>query len=381
MKTKETAQLAFVLGPEDQWQAPPPNGQPQVAEKELGEYRVGNIITFSGIEKIIYQDIEKVPPRNIFNASLAIGTAVDWFLVPANFIYRFRDDYCFEPELYPEWDLKEVFSSFYPTGWNFGKILALLEKHRPNFSKALAPESSALERRNIKRALIPLWIEVAKEFKLDALQFQGVVTQEDGFILPSQKTASPQTIAQIGQRIVAERFDTLVDDDKDYTYFAEPDCLLLYQLDGEIFHIQIAPDYIKRLREKRKTTKARNIVTKRIVGDFKDSEKRDLSDFETPFGKTMLVYNWLLLQIGQRLRLNQLCQVRLSNRQVRRVFLIPQEVAKPIPAESVQTALEFLQEEGEQIFAPMPKLTPDLQEKARVIFEQALRISRQVKFS
>jgi len=377
MPRKEAPQMEFNIGIDNSFAV-----MTQVATSPEQEQRAQGLITFSDIERIIYRDIEKVPPRNSFDVGAVIGTGIDWFLVPANFIYRYRDDYCFSEEFYPDWKIEDVFSKFYPTGFGFDKYLDILQKHRREFQgkyNPLYPANLALERRNIKRALIPLWEEIAKEFKIDSLEVQGIMENVEGVILPSGKTASAETVGQIGQRIVRERFDALVDDDKNYTYLAKPDCLLVYELDGQTFHIQVQPDYIKRLREKRKSVKKRRIVIKRIVGDFKDSDRKDLTDLSTPFGKVMLVYNWLLSQIGQRLKMNQLTWVRLSSRQLRRVLLIPQEVAHPVALDKVETGIEFLQEESGDIFSSMPKLSPRNEELARDILEKALRVSRQVK--
>lgn len=376
MRRKETAQMEFNIGADNSLTA-----MTQIATSPEQEQRAQRLVTFSDIERVIYRDIEKVPPRNTFDVSAIIGAGIDWFLVPANFIYRFRDNYCFSEELYPDWNLKEVFSKFYPTGWGWEKYLHILEDHRKDFveNNPLYPANFALERGNIKRALIPIWKNVAKKFRIDSLEIQQIMVNQGDLLLLSGKPATTETVGEIGQRIVRERFDVLVDDDKNYTYLAKPDCLLVYELDGQTFHIQVQPDYIKRLREKRKSVKKRQIIVKRIVGDFKDSDRKDLTDFSTPFGKVMLVYNWLLSQAGQRLKMNQLTWVRLSNRQLRRVFLIPQDVVKPVPLDNVETGLEFLQEKNGDIFSPMPKLSQEEETIAKDLLEQALRKSREVR--
>ena len=353
----------------------------QVATSPEQEQRVQGLISFSDIEKIIYRDIEKVPLRNTFDVSAVVGAGIDWFLVPANFIYRFRDDYCFPEELYPEWNVKDVLSKFYPTGFGFDKYLDILQRHRGKFqgkNNPLYPANLALERRNIKRALIPLWEEIAKDFKLDSLEIQQIMVNQGGLLLPSGKPATTETVGQIGQRIVRERFDALVDDDKDYTYIAKPRCLISFVIDGNTFNVQVEPDYIKRKREKRKSTIKRQIVAKRIVGDFKDSYGRDLTDYTTAFGKTMLVYNFLLRKIGQRF-VEKVTWIKLLNGQRRRVFVIRERVSKPVPADRVETALEFLQEESGDIFSPMPRLSQEEETMAKNLLEQALRKSRQVK--
>lgn len=357
---------------------------PPTSKDKEREPRISSFITMSKIEAIIYSESSRLGSEIPIIGDIAIGRAIDWFLVPANFIYRFRDNYCFPPQLYPEWDLRSVFSSFYPTGYGYGDIVAILEKHRPNFwgdQNPLKPANLALERRNIKDKLIPVWQEIARKFEIDSFGLQEVMEVKEGQILPTERTASEETIAQIGIRIVRDRFDALVDDDKNYTYVAQPDCLLVCELAGQTFHIQVKPDYIKRLREKRKTTAKRHIIIKRIVGDFKDSDRRDLADFSTPFGRTMLVYNWLLSQIGEKLKWDQLTWVRLTNGQRRRVFLIPQEVRRPFPAGSVLAALEFLREDGGEIFSRLPQLSEDSESLARNTLERALLLSQKSRLA
>lgn len=376
MRRKEAPQMEFdIVGADNSFAA-----MIQVATSPEQEQKVQGLISFSDIEKIIYRDIEKVPPRNTFDISAVIGAGIDRFLVPAHFINRFRDDYCFPEELYPDWNIKDVFSKFYPTGFGFDEYLELLKRHRKRFiqSDPLKPANSALERRNIKRALIPLWEEIAKEFKIDSFEIQQIMANQGGFLLSSGKPATTETVGQIGQRIVRERFDALVDDDKDYIYIAKPRCLISFEVDGITFNAQIEPDYIKRKREKRKSTIKRQVVVKRIVGDFKDSQRRDLTDYTTAFGKTMLVYNFLLGQIGQRF-VEKVTWIRLPNRQLRRVFVIRERVSRPVPADRVQTALEFLQEESGEIFTPMPKLSQEEETMAKDLLEQTLRKSRQIK--
>jgi len=392
MRRKETGQLEFAIGPENSfWQVAPPD-QPVTPEKE---FKIDSLITLSEIEKIIYRDIEGVRPRNVVDASLAVGRAIDFFLVPTNFIYRFRSNYCFPPEDYPSWDLKTVFANFYPTGWRSEEILEILKNHRKRFcyeNRPLRPGNSNLEKRMIKERLVPVWEEVAKKFRLDFFHLQQIATFRGDLLVASGQAASQETIADIGRRIVEERFYRLIDDDLNYSYLAKPDCLLVYQLDGQTFYIQVQPDYIKRLQERKKSVqkrldqqgregKAERIVASRIIGDYKDSDRKDLSDFSTPFGKTMLVYNWLLSQIGQRFKQVGPTLITLPNRQKRRVFIIPAEVLKPIPAHRVQTALEFLQARGSQIFTPMPRLTAENEELARKTFEEALAISRRSKIT
>lgn len=376
MRKIETGQLQFIAGSENRLIPERPTGPASNPEQEI---RLVNLITFSQIERIIYHKIHEVRFTGSLDARSAVGAAIDHFLVLANFIYRYRDDYCFNPNIiYATWNLEDVFSRFYPTGWGRDKFIHALREFRPSFADDVNPRY-ALTKDSIKKNLIPLFNKVAGNFSLDALNLQNVAALEANRLQTSDKTASSETISEIAQRIVTERFDALVDDDQDYTYIARPDCVLVYKLNGEIFHIQVQPDYIKRLREKRKTTRARQIVARRIIGDFKDSDFRNLEDTQSPSGQTMLVYSWLLAEVGKRFKQNQRKWTRLSSGQKRPVFLIPQEITNPIEADKVQTALECLREESGEIFKPLPTLTEKSAQRAKNDLEQALTISRRVK--
>ena len=376
MPRKEAPQMEFDIGAENAFTVFTPIG-PSNPEPV---HRIQSLITFTDIRKAIYK-MDEVLPGDTFEVNATIGSAIDWFLVPAQFIYRFRDNYCFDPKrFYTNWNLETVFSNFYPTGWGREKYLSILEDRRKDFveNNPLYPANLALERRNIKRALIPVWKDVAKKFGIDSLEVQEIMENLHGVILPSGKPASIETVKEIGQRIVEKRFDALVEDDKDYTYIAKPRCLFLYEKDGETFPVEAEPDEIKFLRGKQKTTIKRQVVTARIVGDFKDSVRQDLTDYSTAFGKTMLVYNFLLGQIGQKFK-RKVTTFNLPNGHVRRFFVIKDKVSKPVPKDRVVTALECLQEEGENIFTPMPRLSKEDEELARSILEKAFLISRQVR--
>lgn len=360
----------------------------ETAKRPESTYLAQNLITFSQLERIIYRQVSQPELTSVFEPQTVIGSAVDYFLVLTNFIYRYRGGYCARPDDpknpgFSDNKVADVFSQFYPTGWQKEKMLDLLLKHRSRFfmfagKTDFKPEKLVFTKTGIRQALIPLWEKVARKFSLDTLQMQNVMVLEDQSLLSSEKAASSESPSQIATRIISERFDALVDDDKDYSYIAKPDCLLAYNLNGETFHIQVQPDYIKRLREERKTTKARHIVAKTIIGDFKDS-KRQILDRTTAYGQAMHLYNWLLSQTGQRFKQNQLQWVRLANRQQRKVFLIPQDVTRPIESGQVQTALEFLQEAEGSVFTPMPILTDQDSRLAQEILEQSLKISRTVK--
>ena len=379
-------QLAFAeVG--NTWTAPEPVGEPPELERKL---RPPRIITFSQIEKLIYEQ-EGIKSQGIFNANLAIGTAIDYFLVPGEFIYGNRADYCLPPELYPEWDLHKIFGQHLPTAYPSRRAdyLELLERHRERFTKdpPLRPGDSPLEKWLIKQRLIPLWDEVGEKFKLPALALQHVMDQNGNFLIPSGHSASKETIKGIARRIVVERFDSLVKDEPNYSYIAKPDFLIPYIVAGEEYSILVQPDYVKSLKTNKKSVKERerkdqiprykSVVAKRIVGDFKDSKIKDLFDPTTAYGKSMLLYNWLLSQIGQRLKQGPKDKQWISfpNNQTQQVFIIPPE--ERIPAASVQTGLEFLREDADRIYVPMPPLSPEDTELAISILEDALRRSTQ----
>lgn len=377
MRREVKGQLEFGIGEAN---ALEPYSQRE-PEPETTPYRAEILITFSALEKTIFEDINREATHGLITKNHVVGSAIDHALVPANFIWRYRSNYCFPPQLYSDWNLNEVFARFYPTGWDYRKFLDLLEKHRPNFQRNFNPANLALEKRNIKRNLDPLWEEVAKSFELDQLSAQGTMRLTRTSLQATDQAASGETIGQIGARIVRDMFDYLVDDDQDYTYVARPDCLLAWEENGTKYHIQVQPDYIKRLREKRKSTKSRNIVTKRIVGDFKDSDVKDLSRTDTPLGQSMLVYNWLMSEVGTRFKQTQLQWVRSADGRARRVFLIDTSSEPRVPQEQAQSALEFLQADGRDIFTPMPSLDDQSRQHAQEIFRRALAASQHSRLS
>ena len=389
MEKISRAQLAFDEDPDHNWTAPEPVGEPPELERKL---RPPRIITFSQIERIIYKQ-NGAESKGIFHANLAIGTAFDYFIVPGEFIYGNRADYCFPPELYPEWDLHKVFGQHLPTAYPSRRAdyLELLEHHRERFTEEspLRPEDSQLERWLIKQRLIPLWNEVGEKFELPALALQHIMDEDGNFLLPSGHAASQETIKDIARRIIVERFDNLVKDEPNYSYIAKPDFLITYIVGGEEYSILIQPDYVKTLKTNKKSVKKRerkdqiprykSVVAKRIVGDFKDSEIRDLFDLTTAYGKSMRLYNWLLTQIGQRLRMGPKYKkwITFPNYQGQYVFIVPPE--ERFPAESIQTGLEFLREDADKMFVPMPALRPEDEELAKSILEKALLASQQSK--
>ena len=373
---KETEQLAFGIGLENTLMPIAGPDRPIVPERAP---RIDRIINFSEIETIIYRDIAGVEPRDFMHSSQAIGRAIDFALIPLEFIYRLRAGYCFTDQ---DFSLAQLFVKYYPTGWKRDKFLNLLEKYREKFILIPGVQQPALARRDVKERVLPMWYEIAKSFNLDALSLQGTMTIQEDLLLPSDQTASGETVMQIGRRIITDRFDYLVGDDPDYTYTARPDFLVVYDLDGQRFYIQIQPDYLKMLRKGRKTTQAKHIITKRIIGDYKDTDRRDLYDMSTPFGQMIGVHNWLLRESGLRFKWppgRQPMWVSLLNRQKRLVFWIPPEVKNPLPPHQVTTNIEFLREDGEEITIPMPALTLETKEKAKEILEEALRISQTVK--
>lgn len=389
MERVSKAQLEFVLGAENTWTAPEPVGEPPELEKKL---RPPRIITFSQIERIIYEQ-EGIESQGVFNANLAIGTAVDYFLVPGEFVYRNRADYCFAPELYPEWDLDKVFGPYLPTAYltRRAEYLDLLKRHRERFTEEppLRPKDPPLERWLIKKRLIPLWNEVAQKFKLPALALQHVMDQQGNFLLPSGHSASEETVKGIAQRIIVERFDSLVKDEPNYSYIAKPDFLINYIANGEEYSILVQPDYVKTLKTKKKSVKERTrkdqipryktLVAKRIVGDFKDSEIRDFFDPTGAYGKSMRLYNWLSYQVGQRFRRGPKDKkwITHQNDQGQYAFIIPLE--ERFPAERVQTGLEFLRENADKMYVPMPALSPEDEALAKRDLDQALIASQQSK--
>jgi len=384
-------QLAFVdVG--NAWTAPEPVGEPPELERKL---RPPRIITFSRIEQIIYEQ-EGIETSGPISANTAIGSAIDYFLVPAQFIYRYRADYCFDPNdpTYDrEWDLANVLGMYYPTGHKRDEYLEILTYFRKDFIKEnpLRPGNSQLERGAIKKRLIPLWNEIAGNFKLDSFELQHVMDQRGNVLLPSGRKASEESIRDIAQRIVVERFDSLVEDDPNYSYFAKPDCLLSYNVDGVDFSILVQPDSVERLRETVKAVKRRlekgelkrsqTAVVKRIISDQKDTSVKDLSDPSTAYGKTMGIYQKLLRQIGRRIKLSpgNIKWINFPNDRVQRAFIIPSDSETSVPAESVETRIQFLRENATSMSIVMPEFNPETETRFDEILKDTLKRSTQSK--
>ena len=377
----------LVAGPREdpEFRILPALGEPVKPEKE---HRIDRLITFSDIEKGVYQK-HGVEPRDIISKGLAVGIAIDYFLIPANFIYRYRAKYCFpdDDDQFNSWNMVDAFNKFFPTGFpsERNKMIEFLEKYRNSFmgrNNPLNPENPVLEKRGIRDRLFPLWKDVAKTFRIDSLNLQGIMKKQNGSLVASEETASAEGIMDIAQRIVSERFYSLIEDDQDYSYYAKPDFLIEYAFEGKTFHIQVQPDYIKRLREERKSVKKRiakgeklgkRIVVQRIVGDFKDSDKAELEKGSGPFIETMRLYNWLLSEIGKRGRFHKATWVRLPNGQKRKTYIIPIDATDVVSADKVEATLTLLRAERESMNTPMPKLTPITQAKAKETLEWALR--------
>lgn len=377
-----TGQSDFYIGQDNTFRAIPPFGEPAGPEKE---YKVERLVTFSDLEKEIYRSY-KFEAKDVVSRGAAVGAAIDWFLVPANFVYRHRNNYFFPEELYPDWDLETRFSSYYPTGYGRNEYLEILKWHRKKYvqENPLNPANLALERRNVKKTLFSLWEEAAKKFKVDVLSFQGIMVRSGNVLLPSGETASAETVAQIGQRIVRERFDALVDDDKDYSFFAKPGCMIPI---GP-YHLWVEADFVKNLRTNRKSVRERikkgeklgkRIMAKRIIGDFKDSDRKDLEDLRGPFAESMFLYNFLLWVIVRKIKLNQIIWTRFSNGQGRRAFIIHLDAPDVTPEGKTETSLTFLRESGEEMFAPMPNLSQEAQKRAREILEKNLKRAVEIR--
>lgn len=377
----------FVAGPKEdsEFRILPALGEPVKPEKE---FRIDRLITFSDIEKSIYQK-HGTTPRDLISKGLAVGSAIDYFLIPANFIYRYRAKYCFpdDDDQFNSWNMVDAFNKFFPTGFpsERNKMIEFLEKYRGSFmdrNNPLNPEYPILEKKGIRDRLVPLWIDIAKTFRIDALKLQGIMKKEDGSLVASEETASSEGIMDIAQRIVSERFYSLIEDDQDYSYYAKPDFLIEYAFEGKIFHIQVQPDYIKRLREERKSVKKRiakgeklgkRIVVQRIVGDFKDSDVAELVEGTGPFIESMNLYENSLINIGTRGRFHRTTWVRLPNGQKRKTYIIPVDATDVVSADKVEARLTLLKASRDSMDLPMPKITPITKERAKETLEWALK--------
>lgn len=342
------------------------------------EYKAVNHITFSQVEKIIYRNIAGVEPRNVFDESARVGSAIDDFLTLANFIYRYRASYCLSRNK-PDWDLENVFANFYPTGYDYTKLLNTLQLLRPTFQKSKTGNISQMTKAGVCDHLDSVLKTAVKKFQIDTYAHHSIMNQVGDNLQPTENTAIAEGLDDINKRIIEDRFEQLVsDDDPDFTYVAKPDFLLVLDVDGQVFHLQVQPDYIKRKRN-RKSTKAKDIIVQRIAGDYKDTDRKDLGDLTTPYGVSMAVYDELNYTAAQKTSLDKPQQVRTMDGRKRRVFLIPQDAPDKFKQHQIQTELEYLREDPQNMSCPMPLLDEDRIKIAREVLLEALRISKRIK--
>lgn len=351
--------------------------------------RIDRLVTFSEIEKGIYEDYD-IEPKDLISKGILVGSALDYFLVLANFIYRHRAKYCLPDKrdlpLEDRWDMEDAFGQFYRTGYknDKDKMLTLLHVHRDRYTgknNPLRESDPVFQKRGIKERLTFLWKDVGRQFGVDTNFLQGIMKRENGNLSASTEVASNEGIHEVENRILNNRFYSLIDDDKDYSYVARPDFLIEYKLDGKTFCIQVQPDYIKRLRSERKSVRDRmredqkqRIVAQRIVGDFKDTQIQDLRSNTGPLAESMETYNWFLSEVAQRGKMQKAIWIkdRLSS-DTRKVFIFSLDDKPIIKPEKIEARLTFLHAEIEEMDFAMAKVTPDLEKRVRARIDRFLR--------
>ena len=76
--------------------------------------RINRHITFSKLERRLYQ-IRGVEPKGLVGRELTAGTAIDEFLILANFVYRYRALFCRRDN--EDWTAEDAFWKFLPTAY------------------------------------------------------------------------------------------------------------------------------------------------------------------------------------------------------------------------------------------------------------------------
>lgn len=348
-----------------------PIGEPATVESEI---IIPRPISFSKIENQIHINYG-VEPKGLIGEGLVKGTAIDDFLVLVNFIYRYRSKFSLPDN--DEWTAEEAFWQFIPTGFPNvkEKMFSLLYKHRPNFLRVF-------DKKEIRKRLVPLWIDIAKASGIDSLSFQSTMEKENGYFVESHKTASSEGIMDIAKRIINERFYSLIDDDQDYTYYARPDFFIAYDLDGKTYHIQIQPDYVKNLRTGSESVRKRiaageklnkRIVAQRIIGDFKDSEVADLRSTTGPRAESRRLFTWLMLEAGAKGRMTQAVWTRLSGGQAQKAIIIPLDAKAMISPRRVDTRLTVLRADRENMDFRMQHPTRESERKLKESLDEILR--------
>lgn len=343
-----------------------PKGKP---EREI---RADSFITYSQLERMIAP--EEVG-RLFFDARMQVGSAIDSFLLIAKFAFQNRGSYCKSEKETPDWNLDDVFSGYMPTAQGASKLIEILYRSRTNFK---APKEGPTYA-HLKSKLLELWPQVAKLHKLDTLSAQSTMATQADMFTQANQAAVTEPLEQIATRVITERFDELVAH-SDYTHLARPDFGILFRHNGQITIIQVQLDYYSRLKDEQQTTAQKHLLVKRRLGDYKDSERRNLDDPSTTQGKRYLVYNWLATEALTRF-VHKITWLKFPNGHVRPVFAIDLESPPKFPEQDCEVALEFIREEGSQILSPMPKLTSQEKDTARLLVESAVAESKRSKLA
>lgn len=308
---------------------------------------------------------------DIFSAAMILGNVMEDMAADAELIYRERAWYCQDPKENPEYSLRGILPYYFPTGKSFFRHLAILEKHRPSFIEAQIGHRP-FEREQIKKNLIPVLDEVAKNFRLPDLGYQSTIINEGGLLLPSGRTATSENIAAIARNLIGKKFDTLVADDPDYRKIFQPDFFIKFGMKGKTFHINVRPDFIEEIKGGQQTTQTKMkkglVVAKVLVGDFKNSERAMFEDPDSPIGRSVRLLRYFDEGIAQKYSPDLLRRkIRISGRSIRdeRGFVISKETPVTHQPEETGTVFICFKEDGEEMILEMPKLTAE--EKALAI--------------
>ncbi|MEK7573301.1 MAG: hypothetical protein AAB531_02645 [Patescibacteria group bacterium] len=341
---------------------------PKEVHEHEGPYWLEGMVSLTEVVRSFSQGQEgsqdDIPGR------LALGSAVGRIVMIGEMIYGERDWYCSDETEHPEKSVKKLLPDSYPTGGDFHDLRRFLEKFRPIFQKA-EEGHRPYEREEIKRKLHDVWVEIAANFDLGSYFRQSMMTNTNGIMLPSGKTATSEDVAMIAKRIIDERFDTLVMNDPDYYGVYQPGFAFRMLIEGKIRHLYARPDKIDVWKSYQATTQGREkkgqIVTKIMVGDFKNSRRELFENPNSPRGKAIRLTRMVNENIARKFDWNLLVRNSRTHgwsRKSQRVFLITSDTPDSFPPDQTGTRFICFNEEGEEMILEMPRLTTEEKELA-----------------
>lgn len=328
-----------------------------------GPHWLPGLVSSTDVTRSFFEGQDKTP--DFITGSLMLGNFVDELAMIGNLINSERAWYCAPKEENPKKSVGKILPGSLPTALNFHDVRRLLEDFRPLFQKS-EEGHRPYEREEIKRKLHEVWPEIARRLDIRSFFYQSTMINQNGILLPSGRTASPEEVSDIAARIIDKRFDTLVENDPDYNAIFQPAFVFEMTIGERKRHLYVRPDRIEVLKPGQKTTQEKvrkgQIVKRIMVTDIKNSRKELFEDPKSPIARTIRFTRMVDEQIARKFDWNLLIDnARTQGWSVRsqRVFLITSQTPDSFPPDQTETKYICLDEEGEDVEVPMPQLTKE----------------------